>query len=461
MKKVIYIFSAILLLGLSQACEDFLQEKPESQLVTGNFYQTEEDAEAAINAVYNGLFMVYRRNFCLVVDLISDDMKNGLGMSNSQLQDIEYLRIISENTFNAFIWQNSYVAIASVNTSINNIEVATFNEAAKGRLLGEAKFLRALNYFNLVRLWGDVPLVTKLESLSNAYVNRTPEAEVYTQIIQDLNDAISSLPETYSQVDVGRATKGAAQILLGKVYLQRGDWQEAANILGTVIENEASYGYGLNVNYADNWKLASENGVETVFSVQYSKSPGFVNLLMAGAGPKYSMNGGNGLPGLFVAWEADIPTLDLYSQYADDDERKEATVRTDFVSPLDGEVYTSGIPLFYKYYDETTTNCRNTDINFQVLRYSDALLMYAEALNELGSTSQAEPFLNRVRSRAFNDDLHNYTGLSQSEFREKVRQERRLEFACEGQRYFDLVRWGVFVDVMKAHGQTEATLSGE
>jgi len=343
MKKVIYIFSAILLLGLSQACEDFLQEKPESQLVTGNFYQTEEDAEAAINAVYNGLFMVYRRNFCLVVDLISDDMKNGLGMSNSQLQDIEYLRIISENTFNAFIWQNSYVAIASVNTSINNIEVATFNEAAKGRLLGEAKFLRALNYFNLVRLWGDVPLVTKLESLSNAYVNRTPEAEVYTQIIQDLNDAISSLPETYSQVDVGRATKGAAQILLGKVYLQRGDWQEAANILGTVIENEASYGYGLNVNYADNWKLASENGVETVFSVQYSKSPGFVNLLMAGAGPKYSMNGGNGLPGLFVAWEADIPTLDLYSQYADDDERKEATVRTDFVSPLDGEVYTSGI----------------------------------------------------------------------------------------------------------------------
>ncbi len=461
MKKFIYILSVLLLMNSLQSCEDFLLEQPESSLVTSNFYQSEADAIAAVNAVYNGLFAVYRRNFCLLVDLISDDMKNGIGMSNAQLQDIEYLRIPSNNSFVSYIWQYSYIAIANANTAINNVGNATASEDIISRLIGEAKFLRALNYFNLIRLWGDVPLLTSLESIDDAYTLRTPESEVYNQIVQDLTDAISVLPYSYDASDIGRATKGAASILLGKVYLYGEEWQKSADILSEVIDNESTYGYGLNENYSDNWAVATENGIETVFSVQFSKSPGSVNYLMAGAAPKYSMNGGNGLPGLYVAWEADIPTVELYNTFDDLDERKATTLATDYVSPSDGATYTSSIPLFFKYWDSSTTNCANSDVNFHILRYSDALLMYAEALNELGNTSGAETYINRVRERAFNDATHNYSGLSQSEFTDAIRLERRLEFACEGQRYFDLVRWGTFVSTMQAHGATEATLAGE
>lgn len=460
MKKIKYILVLFIILMVAPSCQKLLEENPKDRFVVDNFYKSDKDAEAAVNAIYNRLYNgMYERIFGLVTDLLTDDYKNGGGMSNSQLQDIEYCRATSENAFVAKIWSQSYDGIARANTAIDQIPDINMDEQLKNRFIGEAKFLRALFYFNLVRLFGDVPIILHLGSVEDSYIPRSPKDDVYAQIIADLQDAISYLPPVYSDKDIGRATQGAAKILLGKVYLTLQNWQDAVDVLEDVVNNEATYNYALQDNYGDNFKVATENGPEMVFSVQFQAPPGNGNQMMQGIAPKYSIPGG--LPGLKQAWEADIPTLDVYSVFDSLDERKNATFHTEFVSPKNGKTYTSRIPLFYKYYEEGIQKCSESGINYPVLRYSDALLMLAEALNELGRTGEAEPLLNRVRERAFNNTDHDYHGLSQSEFRDSVHFERRLEFVDEGHRLFDLYRWGTFVDVMKAHGHLEAVLTGE
>lgn len=460
MKKI--ALSIILLFtvsGFFQSCSSFLEENPVDRYVVGNFYSGETDAKAAVAAVYQDLYAIYNRRMFLLNALPADDEKNGLGMPNQYLQNLEYLRHTSENQFVREMWQYNYVGIARANTAIINIPNINMEASMQARLIGEAKFLRALYYFNLVRFFGDVPLVLQLESVEDAMIPRTPLDQVYAQIIQDLSDAESSLPEEYSSVDIGRASKGAAKILLGKVYLTMHEYQKCADKLAEVVNNESTYGYGLNEDFADNWRKDTEDGLEMVFTIEYMDPPGTGNSEMTLIAPKYSMVGGFAVLGINNGNEADIPTMDLYTQYSDDDERKAVTLRTDFVSLKDGSVHTSSIPLFVKYWEEGETITGNSDNNIHILRYADALLMYAEALNELGRTNDAYAPLNRVRERAFNSASHDFSGLSQSEFRDAVLQERRLELAFEGHRWFDLVRTGRFVQRMKDHSILEAQLA--
>jgi len=459
-KHIKYILVLLIIVGINPSCEDLLEENPEGRFVTDNFYSSESDAQAAVYAIYNRLYSgMYERQFSLLADLATDDMKNGIGMANADLQDIEYCRHTSENEFVKNAWVHLYDGIARANSAIIGVDDIVMDETRKNQFLGEAKFLRALFYFNAVRFWGDVPLIIKLESLDDAYASRAPKAEVYAQIIEDLNFAAGNLPATINAGDIGRATMGAAKILLAKVHLTLEHWQTAADLLGDVVTNEGTYGYGLHENYRDNWEIATENGIEMVFSVQFLEPPGNGNQLMQAIAPKYSVIGGRGVPGLRQMWESDIPTIELYNSFDDADERKAASFNTDYISPANGNTYTSTIPLFYKYFEKGESKCAWSDINFHVLRYADALLMYAEALNKLNRTSEAEPYINRIRERAFNNSDHNYSGLSQSELRDKIRLERRLELTHEGHRFFDLVRWGIYVTTMQAHGQLEASLA--
>lgn len=455
--KIIYLFIVSLMIITSCKKSDFLKENPEDRFVTSNFFSGEKDAQAAVDAVYSQLYSIYQRNMILLNDLPTDDEKNGIGMPNQFLIDLEFLRYTSENTFVRDMWSLNYSGIQRANSALNNIGGITMDESVKNRLLGEASFLRALYYFNLVRFYGDVPLILKLESLQDALIPRAPKEEVYKQIITDLQFAETNLPKTYTSTNVGRATSGSAKILLGKVYLTRREFQKSADKLEEVVQNEAAYGYGLHTDFKDNWRVLTENGKEMVFSVQMMQAPGVPNGQMVLQGPKYSVPGG-GVPGL-VGNEADIPTVDLYNKYIAGDTRKNVTFKLDYVSPANGKTYTSSIPLFGKYWEEGQTITANCNINFHVLRYSDALLMYAEALNEAGNTTKAVTVLNRVRARAFQDALHNYSSLSQVAFRDAVYLERRLEFANEGQRWFDLVRTGRLLETMKAHGTLEAQLA--
>ncbi|MEQ9439208.1 MAG: RagB/SusD family nutrient uptake outer membrane protein [Cyclobacteriaceae bacterium] len=459
MKKIYISIIVIGFSGLLSCTDEFLKEEPADRFVIDNFYSSQTDAEAAVAAVYQQLYDIYERHIFLLNALPTDDEKNGLGMPNQYLQNLEYMRYTSENQFTREMWQRNYSGIARANTAILNIPDINMDETIRARLVGEAKFLRALYYFNLVRFYGDVPMILKLETVEDALGARTPAAQVYEQIIQDLLDAEASLPTSYSDKDIGRATQGAAKILLGKVYLTMHEYQPAVDKLAEVIENEGMYGYGLHDNYGDNWNVATENGMEMVFAIEFMDPPGNGNSAMILQGPKYSLPGGFGVLGLTNSNEADIPTRDLYDRFADEDERKAATFTTDFVSLIDGSVHTSTIPIFTKYWEEGETNPSNSDANMHVIRYSDALLMYAEALNEVGQTAQGLMYLNRVRERAFNTTDQNYANLSADDFRTAVWEERRLELAMEGHRWFDLARTGRFLERMREHAAYEASVA--
>lgn len=452
--KTKYIFIALTFLSLifgGTAC-NLLEEDPEHLLVTNSFYNKEGDAVAAVNSIYNRLYSgMYERNMQLMADLPTDDHKNGQGMPNPFLLNLEFGRVTSENQFVASTWEQHYDGINRANTAINRIPDINMDEELKNRLIAEARFIRGLLYFNLVRFYGDVPIVTEdTRNLGELNISRDPVEQVHGQIISDLEFAEDNLPISYPGSETGRATKGAAKILMGKVYLTRKDWPAAVQVLGEVINNEGEYGYDLLEDFRDNWRQSTENGPEMVFSIQMMQDPGNGNVLMRSTAPR------NLVPGL-VGWEADVPTQEVYDLFEEDDERRAATFYTSYEK--DGELYEFPLPLFYKYFDPTQINATTqSNANIHVLRYADALLMYAEAINEQsGPTPEAYEAVNRVRRRAFNDTAHDLANLSQDEFREAVYLERRKELVFEAHRWFDLVRTGRFVEVMQNHNENGGT----
>jgi hypothetical protein len=299
--------------------------------------------------------------------------------------------------------------------------------------------------------------VTKLESIDDAMGPRAPKDQVYALIVQDLTDAEAALPIKHTAVNEARATRGAAKILLGKVHLQTGNFAAAAGKLAEVVESESEYGYGLHPDSADNWNVETEAGLEAVFYLEYKKPPMPNNGEMGLAGPKYSVPGGN--IGVNGSNEADIPTQELWDAFDEKDRRRGVNLRYEFYSLIEQKNVLSSIPLFGKYWIDNVPAANQCDINMHVIRYADALLMYAEALNEAGQSDKAHAVLNRVRERAFGDNSGNYSGLSKETFRAKILDERRLEFPIEGHRWFDLVRMGVFIERMKAHSAYEASVA--
>jgi tetratricopeptide (TPR) repeat protein len=457
MKKVVLI-SIISLLTIFSSCS-FLDESPIDRLVTTNFYSSSKDAQAAVDATYQQLNNIYNRLMYMLGELPTDNLKNGLGMPNPFLQNLEFLRIDPENTFVKDMWVNCYGGISRANSAINNIPNVTMDATLQNRLIGEARFLRALYYFNLVRFFGDVPLVSKLESINDAMGARIAKEEVYQFIIDDLTFAENNLPyrSEYGTKDEARATKGAAKILLGKVYLTSGEFQKAKEKLAEVIENENTFGYGLHTNYADNWDPVEEAGIEAVFYLEYKKTPYPNNGEMGLAGPKYSIPGGN--IGMSGSNEADIPTRELYDQYNPDDNRRSKNMKFDFLNPVSGKILTSSIPLSGKYWIDGLLSSGDCDVNMHVIRYADAILMYAEALNEVNEQPKALTLLNRIMERAFGNNTGNYSAMSKENFRAAVIHERRLEFFHEGHRWFDLARTGTLVQRMKDHSAYEASVA--
>ena len=464
MKKIIFIFiTTVIMLG---SCKDFLEEQPVGRLTQYNFYSSAEDAIAGVNAIYSKLWGgYYERDIQLMTDVTCDDVKNGGGMQNAFLQDLEFLRYTPDNKFITSVWAYGYDMANKANVAISNIsdeDNLTMDEDLRKRLLGEAKFLRGLDYFNMVRLWGSIPLILKIESMEDMYRAPATEDEIYAQIIEDLSYAADNLPYKYDEKDYGRITKGAAQITLGKVYLTMKRWQDCVDILSKVVNNESTYGYGLMSDYKDNFRIETQHGIENVLGIDYTDPPvGNGNKLMQADAPKYSIIKIRKLPGLKAGWESEIPSIETYNLFNDLDERKTATFRFEFYGPSNHKTYHTDKPMIAKYFEDFESSAKNGDLDFMIIRYSDALLMLAEALNETDKTAQAETYLNRVRERAFNDSDHNYNGLSQSDFRKAVWLERRLEFVHEAQRWFDLKRTNRLVERMKEYGMNEFSLTGE
>ncbi|WP_335967236.1 RagB/SusD family nutrient uptake outer membrane protein [Galbibacter sp. PAP.153] len=268
MKKIIII---IILVLSFQGCTD-LEESPESNLTVNQFYKTTEDAVSAVNAIYHRMFtewlVLYNRQL-MMLEMATDDVSAGPRTRSSQVIDLSKINYVPNNTGLNWTWQYSYDAINRANIAIDRISVldpGVIDSKLQDRLLNEAKFLRAWNYFNLVRWFGSVPLIVhETSSLSpgELHISNTPEEQIYELIIKDLKAAeLLPAPGSYPDVDAGRATAGAAKALLAKVYLRQGEWQKSASKAKELMD---SGWYGLFEDFSDVFSPESKNGKEHIF----------------------------------------------------------------------------------------------------------------------------------------------------------------------------------------------------
>lgn len=446
MKRITIIILAISSIVVI-SCQKQLELTPH-RIYYDNYYQTQEDAVGAINAVYSLLSHVnqYNSYLWLVQDVASDDCNARETLNDPNIHQFDQYTLESTNTYLTGIWQGSYLGIARANIVLEKVPDIEMDSTLKTQILGEAYFLRGLFYFNLVRIFGDVPLVLTPVSASltdeEVYVFRTNSDLVYAQIIEDFTAASQDCPLNYPNAsDKGRATKGAALGLLSKVYLTNGQFAEAATSAKDVMDLGI---YGLWDDYTGNFKDINRNGKESVFATQFfSGVPSQNNQIVISGLPSD--------PATFPAGvEIMLPTQDLLDSFEEGDSRKEATVFEEYWFVNYG-------PHIWKHWDQDTYDADKTaqcGSNFSVMRYAEILMIYAEALNETsgGPTTEAYDAINQIRARARNgnpDVLPDLTGLSQQDFRDAVLQERRVEFVNEGQRWYDLVRTGNLIEYVK------------
>ncbi|HZI21931.1 MAG TPA: RagB/SusD family nutrient uptake outer membrane protein [Gemmatimonadales bacterium] len=448
------LLGALTALTFATACNSFLDPSPSDVITPENFYKTSSDAVASVNSVYEGTKWFYWLGFWYISDIATDDIFAAPRFGSDGHRMSDYVFNATEWPMGS-MWGGAYGIINRANAVLDRVPGITMDAALRDRLLNEARFLRALAYFNLVRCFGDVPLLEhEVKSLDGLRVSRTPVADVYALIVSDLQQAAAGLPASYTGGDVGRATSGAAQALLAKVYLTRGDWTNAAQMAGQVI---ASGRYALLANWKDIFKIATKiTNSESMFEIDYD------GVLDPGGGSVHTLFS---LPSGFPGGDAYglmtvAPSLEALFAPADKRGRNGTFIRSPYIDALGDTVTWSDPPAalgpaFNKYLDETDFENMHTRAwvrqanDWIVLRYADVLLMYAEAVNEGGTPTAgtAEAALNLVRTRA---GIPTVSGLSQAAFRDSVRLDRRREFVFEGQRWFDLSRWGILDSVMVA-----------
>lgn len=440
MRNLFILF--LLMMGI--ACNK-LDENPDSLITASQFYKTRSDAISSVSAVYSALntdaagdFPLYGRNLNLLTGNGSDDQIFSPSNTNTDVRALGTATYVPANDRIKKNWQQIYFGISRANVAIDNIPGIDFDTTLRARLIREAKFLRGLLYFNVVRLWGDAPLIlhdpTSID-VSAQKVKRTPKDSLYLQIIADLTDA-TLLPKTYTGADIGRATSGAAHALLAKVYVTRRDWSNALTEINTVING--GFGYDLFENYLDAFQQATKNGKEHIFSVQFGTNLGAKNSTQ-------SLSSGNFSSFNTAVYPGDLPAdSSLYQLFAANDTRRDVTFYTSLYNAATGQYVKFSPARFAKFIDYSVsplTNQAQSGINFPVIRYADVLLLQAEVLNEInGPTADAYAAINRVRARAKINDVT--PGLSQADFRDTVFLERRKEFIQEGMRWFDLSRRG-------------------
>jgi hypothetical protein len=454
-----FILLFVLTSSLFYSCKKFLDEVPRSVLVSENFYKTEADAEAAITAAYDGLndqSNIYFRGIYLLSELPTDNAECGQGVANAFIFAIDGYTYGPVNDRFYVLYTALYKTIANANVAIDKIPTIEMDAAKKKRFIAEAKYIRALMYFNLVRLFGDVPLVLHpVTSLDGVNEPRAAAAKVYEQIVADLQAGETDLDAVNSTSNLGRATQASASGLLAKVYLTLKDYPNAAVEAKKVLDNSQ---FGLLDSYNNIFTPDNRFNKEIIFSIQNKGNTGTGNgFSMALYLPRATIPLAGG--SMVAGNSADVPTLEFYNSFKPGDLRKDRTFFTEYNA---GGGPVTFRPHWYKYFDPSAiTNLGEATLNFPVLRYSDMLLTYAEALNETsGPTAEAYEAINKVRRRAYGlaiaepSELIDLAGLSKAGFQDAMLNERRWEFGFENQRWFDLVRTGKLLPVMRASGNT-------
>ncbi|PLX16982.1 MAG: RagB/SusD family nutrient uptake outer membrane protein [Marinilabiliales bacterium] len=401
---------------------------------------------------FGGIFF---NDYWVLQDLLSDNCFETL--SSPEYRNISEFRFTPDNQRFELYWQDLYKTINAANVVIAKVPNIEFNEQHRLHLESEARFVRAMMYFELVKYFGEVPLtITPTESADEAFISRTNLDDVYNVIISDLEFAESNLSNNY-RVGDGRPVPFAATALLGKVFLTKGDYDNAAEKLYDVIESGKFY---LWPDYADIFKISNMNSGEIIFAVNFSGTlsegfkPNQYHVRLLPSGLDVDGEGPENAHGL------ELPTDNLFNSFNPLDRRRSVTFITSYT-------YSDGTTINFephigKFWDqEAEPRGNNTNSDVIYLRYADVLLMYAEALNETnnGPTTEAYNAINEVRKRArYNgvveqNILPDLSGLSYSEFCDAILNERRLEFVMEGSRYNDLRRFGKLVEAVEASGK--------
>jgi tetratricopeptide (TPR) repeat protein len=479
MKKFIYknILFSIILMGVSSGCKksDLDAINPNAQ-TTQTFWKTASDAVAGINAAYGSLIIdgSYMRFTPVIQNTRGDDCT-----SNSpwdQIYNSGKFNLASSGFTSGIAWTAYYQGILRANEVLQYVPSIAMDADLKNRVLGQAYFLRGLYYFHLADFYKNVPMpLTPAQSSADYTVKQQPQSVVWQQVISDFQKAVPLLPVSYANLNaidnqVGRATKGAAIAFLGKTYLFTKDFTNAAVQFKAIIDAAT---YSLMPNYYDNFFLNAENNAESIFEVQFSRNAGGTDLGWGGD-PSSGWGRTSARAVTFGAASfgfGDVqPTRALYNEYL-----QEATSSGGIDPRLDVTMYYNkpGETLYgqnfavayagssslnalwcHKYENGDTGQANEYDwrsgINERLMRYADVLLMYAECLNELGSTTQAYPYIQQVRSRVGLPALAVVKpNMTQAQMRDQIAHERFLEFSLEGHRFDDIVRWGWLQDPVK------------
>ena len=428
MKK--YIYCTLIVLAFAGCKKSLLELYPITSGNVKDFYKSSTDFQYAVTGLYATLRAEGIVNEFVLGDLPTDDTYTTTGRAIQGENDYDNLTVFpstsAASTILANRWNNCYVGINRANKVIGLIDPIAMDASLKKQYKGEAEFFRAFFYFNLVKTFGDVPLVTSsLETVSESYTYpRENKSKVFELIQKDLSDAINLLPASYTAVDLGRVSSTSAKALLARVLLFQSKFTEATPILKSAIDNPATYGL-VTTGYASIFAYNNGGNKEILFANQYSG---------AIVGQQSSITN--------IFSQTNFPTPDIFTAFEAGDLRRDASIQ--------GTPGTSGI--IKKFIDPVTGQLGGVDN--PIIRYADVILMYAECLNEAGDVSAALPYINQIRSRAFGNTTRNYQDTNpastttyvsgQADLRDKILKERRLEFCFEGLRFWDLVRMNRF-----------------
>jgi len=444
-KLLMVLFMVVFSLGII-SCDKDLDVEPESEITTEFFYSSAEEVEFALIAVYNSLQNMMNIEWMLT-ELRSDNTYMNVDSSSSSnipLRTLDRFEVISTNEHVTEYYRSAYSLIALANRVLANLEVIE-DPDVRNQYEGEARFLRAHAYFNLVRLFGAVPIVENvITGEEGLEIERSPQEDVYAFIENDLKVASEFLPEAYDQDNVGRATKWTAMGILGKVYLTMHTNQEAIDVLGDIVTNSS---HALLNEYDEIFDVGNEYNAEILFAVRFqSGSLGlgapFANFFAPVQSEDYVVTGGGDA--------LNVPTESMSASY-ESEERKDPSM-SDFWVGQDG---VENFKKYIKKYNSSFSVVDDAGNDWPILRYSDVLLMQAEAYNELGDIPKALEYLNEVRIRVDLEPYENSEVASYFDFKIALEEERRVEFAFENQRWFDLVRTGRALTVMNQHFKSE------
>jgi hypothetical protein len=442
----------------SGCSNDYLDVDQTESISTKDIELFNNDAGAAtfVTAIYSKFLDWNMTSFSWIglSSIASDDADKGSspGDTGSDKDLMDALTYNASTPSTSEIFAANYEGINRCNQALSIIpQLDKADPALRARLLGEAKFLRAFMYFTLVKTYGGVPIIDHLPNPSSEedrvmQLTRKSSEEVYAYIENDLNDAIAALPNksAYPASERGRASKGAAYALLAKINLYQENWQKVVDNCNLVT------GYSIVSDYASMYRLAGENDAESIFEIQ-----GTGSVPAKGISGYSNTQGARGAGGW--GWGFNTPSVSLVNAYEEGDVRKEATIIFAGTTLYDGRVVPLTVenPRYnYKAYSSAFTDGWETDTNIKYLRYAEVLLMKAEALNELGQTTEAIPLLNQIRTRA---GLANTTAVLQGDVRTAIWKERRVEMAMEHDRFFDLVRTGQAQAAFAVDGKTFVT----